>query len=196
MQSEGTERARSTSGHDKRTDPAAPGLLPAAGIAVLAGLGMWALLSHGVGAAPSSAAGAGPFDIANVDKAEMTGALGSMAGSNADLSRLTTRREACPPRLAWVSLVLAPNQPRTSVRLQSGRFASAALPVTEVPQRVAIPYPGPYELGHGTLIVRKSGGAVDVALVPAWHVAASETEAAQEVSWRPVATCAPHTGGP
>lgn len=196
MQREDTAKAGLAPGKNQDRAAPLPGVLPAAGIAVLAGLGMWAGLSLGLAPTSSAADNTGPFEIASVGATELAGALGSMNGGNMDVSRLAARREGCPPHLAWISYVLAPHQPRTTIRVESGRYSSNVLPVTDIPQRVAIPFPAPYEAGRGTLLLRKAGGAIVVALLPAWHVSESETEATQEVSWRPMAGCGNGNGAP
>jgi hypothetical protein len=196
MQREDIAKAGLASDQNRDRFAPLPGLLPAAGIALLAGLGMWAALSRGLAPTSSATNNIGPFEIASVGDAELAGALGSMTGGNMDVSGLAAKRGGCPPHLAWISYALAPHQPRTTIRVESGRYASNVLPVTDIPQRVAIPFPAPYETGRGTLRLRKAGGAIVVALLPAWHVSASETEATQEVSWQPTSGCGNGNGAP
>jgi hypothetical protein len=61
--------------------------------------------------------------------------------------------------------------------------------LSDVPVRVAIPYPGPYEMGRGTLMVMVTSGNVVVALQPAWRVSAQNGQVSHEVTWHPRINC-------
>ncbi len=136
--------------------------------------------------------GASAGRLAEVAPDEMAGALSTMDLSSADRARLTDRR-ACGARLAWVSIVQAPDQHGVRIRLQSGRYVSPLFVLAERPVRVALPYPAPYATGHGTLGVFMVGGAGIVGLRPSWRVAASDGEATRAVTWRPDDDCSrPH----
>ncbi|MGA9868046.1 MAG: hypothetical protein WBQ75_16600 [Acetobacteraceae bacterium] len=111
-----------------------------------------------------------------------------MNGSTAFLAQFRQRTGGCPRPLAWVSLGRAAAQPAGTVRLRSGTYFSPVFKLTDIPVRIAIPYPGPYETGHGTLMAMNAGGSAIVALVPAW-VSARGGEATREVTWHPSKRC-------
>ena len=74
-------------------------------------------------------------------------------------------------------------------RLQSGHYFSPRFAVTDTPIRVAIPYPGPYASGHGTLTVLGADHDMVVALSPAWHVGVNAGPATHAVTWHPDPRC-------
>ena len=76
-----------------------------------------------------------------------------------------------------------------AVRLRSGSYFSPIFNLSDAPVRVAIPYPGPYEMGRGRLTVMVTSGDVVVALEPAWHVSAQNGQASHEVTWHARINC-------
>jgi hypothetical protein len=162
-----------------------PGLLPGAAAVILSGLIFWIWLASGAGNVmmPDGAAGSVTSELAQVDDQDVTAALATMEGPTAFLARFKTRTAGCPEPLAWVALARAPGQPAGTVRLGSGGYYSPVFDLSDVPVRVAIPYPGPYESGHGTLTVMGAGGRATVALRPAWQVPTQGGAATREVTW-------------
>ena len=182
LQSE-TRQSGATAGTQADKQASIPGLMPAMAIAILSGLVCWfGLLSGGA----STTEGGGEMvssALAQVDDQDVTAALTTMSGSAAFLAQFKDRTKGCPLPLAWVSLVGAPGQPTGTVRLQSGSYFSPVFNVTDMPVRVAIPYPAPYEAGHGTLTALEAGGGALISLLPVWHVSAQAGGATHGVSW-------------
>jgi hypothetical protein len=133
---------------------------------------------------PERSAGAIVSDLAQVDDQDVTAALTTMSGSAAYLEQFKARAGGCPRPLAWVSLVRTTGEPAGTVRLRSGTYFSPTFNLSDMPVRVAIPYPGPYEAGRGVLMAMNAGGSAIIALLPAWHMSAQGGEGTREVTWR------------
>jgi hypothetical protein len=173
----------------------APGILPAAAMTVLAGLACGIWLTSGV-ATETVSPGSDPnvSELAQVDNSDIPAALSTMNGSGAELVQYKERAGSCPRPLAWISLARVPGQPPSTVRLRSGGYFSPIFELSDVPVRVAVPYPAPYELGHGTLTVMDAGGGAVISLVPPWSVPAQSSGATREVHWNPTNHCKPSNG--
>jgi hypothetical protein len=76
-----------------------------------------------------------------------------------------------------------------TIRLRSGNYISPNFSLTDAPVRVALPYPAPYEAGHGTLSVIAVGGEATVSLLPPWRVVGGSGLASHEVTWHPRIRC-------
>jgi len=191
-----TERPITTTGVRTIDQSRLPGLWPAATVVLLSGIVGWVWLMSGAGTATTPEAGAQAVvsELGQVDDRDVTGALTTMNGSNEFLAQFKQRTGACPLPLAWVSLALAPGQPATTIRLRSGTYFSPVFNLSNVPVRLAVPYPAPYETGHGTLTAMDVGGSAIIALLPAWHVSAQNGEATREVTWRIGSRCKPPNG--
>ena len=165
-----------------------PGLLPAAGVAILAGIGCWMWLSS-EGAPAGAARAATTSELAEVNDQELAAAVATLDGSPSFLGQFTDRKAGCPEPLAWVSLASTLEQSGMKVRLKSGGYFSPTYTLSAIPMRVAIPFPGPYETGRGSLTVLNSGGAAIVALRPAWRTPAPGGEGIRVVTWRTSNRC-------
>jgi len=80
--------------------------------------------------------------------------------------------KACRAPMAWVALVKQPGSPDGTVRIRSGSYLSPPVHVTDLPQRIALPYPAPYPTGHGVLWAIGDASAVMVYITPGWNVPA------------------------
>lgn len=166
-----------------------PGLWQAIVMVVLAGLACWFwALPNLTAEAPAVAAGAS--ELGGVPSGEFPAALTTMDGSGDVLARWKDLSQRCSAKLAGVTIARAGNGPAGTVRLQSGSYFSPVFTLPAGPMRVAIPYPTPYETGHGTLSVLITGGDAIVALTPAWHIPANAGVATRAVTWRPGKSCA------
>jgi hypothetical protein len=171
-----------------------PGLLPAVVVATLSGVGFWLFLTSAVtGELPRDAANATASELAVVDQRDAAAALATMDGSTEFLAQFKQQKNGCPHPLAWVSVARAPGQPAGTIRLRSGNYFSPIFTLSDVPARVAIPYPSPYETGHGTLVAMHDGGAAVIALSPPWQVTQGDGPARQ-VTWPIALRCKPSDG--
>ncbi len=170
---------------------ARPGLWPSAAVVILSAVVCLLWLASSATEATTGDPVAAPVasDLARVGEADLAAALATMDGSAAFMAQFRSRATGCPRPLAWVSLVQAPGQPPARIRLRSGPYFSPEFKLTDRPVRVAIPYPAPYEAGHGTLTAMQAGGGAVVALVPPWPVTAGGGEQTHPVSWRTASSC-------
>lgn len=160
--------------------------------AALSGLACWFWLLPHLAAANASPRGGVSVasEIAEVSSDDITGALSTMNLPGSAIARLQARTRGCGDRLAWVTLARAGGETPQMARLRSGTYYSPRFAVSNMPVRVAIPYPAPYASGHGTLTVLGVEHDLVVTLSPAWHVLASNGTATHAVTWQPAASCA------
>jgi hypothetical protein len=161
------------------------------GIAVISGIMSWFWLGSGRANLPAP----NMSELTEVPESDIPGALTTMGPPNPGLAQFREAQEGrCRRPLAWVSLQSVPGEPPSHIRLISGTYFSPVFEVTAVPVRVALPYPAPYETGHGVLTAIDVGGSATVALLPAWRVAAQDGRASRVVTWHPVNNCTPRNG--
>jgi hypothetical protein len=127
--------------------------------------------------------------LAQVDDQDIGAALGTMGGSRSFQAQFKQGQESCPKPLAWVALKRVQPGPPISIRLRSGNYISPGFTLADAPVRVAMPYPAPYELGHGTLSVVATGGDTIVSLLPTWRVVGGAGLTTHQVSWHPRTRC-------
>jgi hypothetical protein len=134
-------------------------------------------------------------DLTEVDERDIADALITMSPSNAVLAEFRTGKDgSCRRPLAWVSLVSAPGEPPSRIRLISGTYYSPLFEVSTTPVRVALPFPAPYESGRGVLSAIDVGGSATIALLPAWRVSAQDGKTTRAVTWQPVQNCSTPNG--
>lgn len=179
-----------------RRQPASapPGIGLALATATICGVMCWFWLASGQAnslkpTAPNSS------DLAEVDERELDGALTTMSASNAMLAQVRVGKDGrCRRPLAWVSVVSAPGARPSRIRLISGTYYSPVFEVSTTPVRVAMPFPAPYETGHGVLRVIDVGDRVTISLIPAWHLSPQDGKSTRAVTWHPVTSCSPRNG--
>jgi hypothetical protein len=167
-----------------------PGVWPAVAAAAVSGALCFTWLMAGGTAAmtPSGGPQAVTSELAQVSDQDLAAALQTMIAPPAYLARFTKEGSNCRQPLAWISLAREPGQPPGKVRVQSGGYYSPLVTMTDVPVRIAIPFPDRYEVGHGVLQALHAGGAA-IALLPAWHISGPDGSAVQGVNWRPGKSC-------
>ena len=100
-----------------------------------------------------------------------------------------TEEASCSSPLAYVMVWATDKNSNGSIQLQSGRYLSPAFQPSTEPRRIAIPYPGPYELGHGTIAVVGMADGIMVALTPVWRIDSFTGKLMQNVIWTPRSHC-------
>jgi len=170
---------------------AVPGLWLAAVMTVLCSVVSGAWLASGLTttASPTNMGDLVASELARVDDHDIDGALTTLVGDAAFMAQFKQRADGCQRPLAWVSLARGSAQTPAKIRLQSGSYYSPVFNVADMPTRVAIPYPAPYEAGHGTLTAFDIGGSTVVALLPAWQVSERSAGIARQVHWHPNKRC-------
>lgn len=163
-------------------------------VAVISGIICWFWLALGRGN-PLKPTAPNVSDLTEVEERDVAGALATMTLPNAALAQFREGKEGgCRRPLAWVSLVSAPGEPPSHIRLISGTYYSPIFEVSATPVRVALPFPAPYETGQGALTAIDVGGSATISLLPAWRVAAQDGKTTRVVTWHPVKSCSPRNG--
>jgi hypothetical protein len=175
----------------RKNQSALPGIGLTIAIAVISGIVCWFWLVSGR-ANPLKPTAPDVSDLTEVEEPEVAGALTTMNPSNTARAQFREGKDGgCRRPLAWVSLVSAPGEPPSRIRLISGTYFSPVFEVSATPVRVAIPFPAPYETGHGTLTAIDVGGSATISLLPAWRVSAQDGRTTRVVTWHPVKNCSP-----
>lgn len=170
----------------RKSQGAPPGIGLSIVIAIICGVVCWFWLAKGRAGTlqPTTPNVSG---LAEVEESQVAGALTTMNLPNAAVAQYQEGKDGrCRRPLAWVSLVSAPGEPPSRLRLISGNYYSPNFEVSATPVRVAIPYPAPYETGHGTLTAIDVGGSATISLLPTWLVSASDGKTTHDVIWNPV----------
>jgi hypothetical protein len=184
-----TEARRSAP--QRKSQGAPPGTGSAIAIAIISGVICWFWLAAGR-ANPFKPAVPDGSNLTEVEEREVAGAFTTMSLPNAGLAPFREGKDgSCRRPLAWVSLVSAPGEPPSRIRLISGTYYSPVFEVSAVPVRVAIPFPAPYETGRGVLTAIDVGGSATISLLPAWRVSAQDGKTTHAVTWHPVKSCTP-----
>ena len=178
------ERAQEARPKAARAPGGVPGGWAAVGISIVSALIAGYLVRPAASVADGAGA-AGLSRLAEVAPDEVGAALETVEGSREQIAQFRAK-ESCKRRLAWVTIVGLPNRPAGRIRLQSGRYISPAFEMTDVPVRVALPYPAPYPAGRGTISILGTSSDATVALSPAWQVMAQQGFQSHEVTWTPL----------
>lgn len=97
--------------------------------------------------------------------------------------------KSCKAPLAWVTLMKRPGSRGGLVRISSNSYLSPPILLTEVPQRIAIPYPAPYSVGRGVLSLIGDADDVWFRLNPGWFVQSLKGTVSINVHWKPANPC-------
>jgi hypothetical protein len=89
----------------------------------------------------------------------------------------------CKAPLGWVTLVKRPGSRGGMVRIRSGSYLSPPFQLSEVSQRIAIPYPAPYPTGRGVLSLVGDADEVSLYLTPGWFLPTLKGTASINVHW-------------
>ena len=171
---------------DPSTEPDAPSPTfgwNAALIVAVGGLLTSSLVATILAAKPPSS---GDYQLLPVAKGEIAAAAQSLIPSRA--AGLVEQAITCRAPLASL-MVRATGSPNGLVRLRSGAYVSPNLQLGPQPDRIALPYPEPYAMGHGQIVIEGNVNGVDIFLSPGVHIAGGETSTVINVRWNPNAPC-------
>ncbi len=187
-----TEARRSAPPRKDQSVPPGRGLTMT--IAVISGVVCWFWPASGRANSPKSTA-LNVTDLTGVEEREVAGALTTMSVPNAMLAQFREGKDGgCRRPLAWVSLASAPGEALSNIRLIFGTCCPPAFEASATPVRGALPFPAPYETGHGALTAIDVEGSTTVSLLPAWRVSVQDGKMTHAVAWRPVKNCSPRNG--
>lgn len=191
MQASRTPQQVASAGTESQNHGATPGIWPFIAATMLSAVlcSVWLLSDVAIAPVPDRGPGAVSSELSAVDDQDVAGALTTIEGPAALLARFKARADGCSLPLAWVSVSPVAGQPGVTVRLKSGAYYSPDFKLSDSPVRIAIPYPAPYETGHGTLTALHGGGIATIALHPPWHLSAQDAITTHEVTWHPSKRC-------
>jgi hypothetical protein len=183
-------QSTSAAGATARSRPL-PGMVPAAIAVMLSMSGMcgWLLSSNTIAPSREIGPAAQPSEISQVEERDIEGAVSTLAGTPAWREQFKQRESKCPVPLAWVTVAPASRPTGQTVRIQSGSYYSPNFTLSDVPVRIAVPYPAPLQTGHGSLIILHSEGTITVALRPPMEIPGLEASAKRSVTWDPTSRC-------
>lgn len=116
-------------------------------------------------------------------------AAASVTLDPASAQQMAADAKSCKVPLAWVTIVKQGAGPDGTVRIRAGNYLSPAFRVTSAPQRVAIPYPAPYQTGHGVLSVVGEAKGLSLYINPVWRIETLNGTASLNVHWTPTNPC-------
>jgi hypothetical protein len=102
----------------------------------------------------------------------------AMAGQFADEAK------SCKVPLAQLTIAKVPGASGGTIRIRSGNYLSPPFQLTDVPQRIAIPFPASYPVGHGEISVEGNASGAMISLLPGWTVATVNGSAVHSVFWK------------
>jgi hypothetical protein len=102
--------------------------------------------------------------IQQVALAEVSEAVTTLAPNAAAVMGEEAR--SCKTPLAEVVLKNVPGAAPGLVRIRSGSYLSPPFTLTDAPQRIAIPFPAPYQTGRGVIVVESASTGATISLYP------------------------------
>jgi hypothetical protein len=99
--------------------------------------------------------------VALADVAEATTTLAPGAAA-----AMGEEAKSCKTPLAEVVLKNTPGAAPGLVRIRSGSYLSPSFMLTDAPQRIAIPFPTPYQTGRGVIVVEGANAGATITLDP------------------------------
>lgn len=171
----------------QKTPTAFRGLTIALVGAVITGALVGGIVASGrIGSGSQPSGGSEPA-LEKVTQVELANATVTLDPATAQ--QVVADAKSCKAPVAWVMLTKQPGSAGGSVRIRSGAYLSPPFHVTDVPQRIAIPYPAPYETGRGVLWVIGESSGLAIDLYPRWSIPSLNGAAAINVVWTPGDPC-------
>jgi hypothetical protein len=102
----------------------------------------------------------------------------AIAGQFADEAK------SCKVPLAQLTIAKVPGASGGTIRIRSGHYLSPPFELTDAPQRIAIPFPASYPVGHGEISVEGNASGAMISLLPGWTVATVNGSAVHSVFWK------------
>jgi len=155
--------------------------------AAITGVVVGAVLAPDRTGAQASRAGESEPTLSKVATADLANAMVTLDPATSQQTVADAR--ACKTPIAWVTVWRQPGTAGGSVRIRSGGYLSPAFVASDAPQRVAIPYPAPYETGRGVLWVIGEAKGLEIYLYPGWIMPTLDGTAPINVIWTPTDPC-------
>jgi hypothetical protein len=123
--------------------------------------------------------------IQQVALTDVTEAVKTLASNAA--AALGEEAKSCKAPLAEVVLKNAPGAAPGLVQIRSGSYLSPPFTLTDAPQRIAIPFPTPYQTGRGVIVVEGASSGATITLYPTITVASGSYPI--NIWWTPGKSC-------
>jgi hypothetical protein len=107
-------------------------------------------------------------ELSLVEPGEISNAATTLASQFA--TTLVDDAKSCRTPMATVSVSRQPGGRTGVIRIRSGSYLSPAFTLTDMPQRIAIPFPTAYASGKGTISVEGTATNAVVSLFPAVNI--------------------------
>lgn len=134
-------------------------------VAALGGIAIAAAIVLATASSPAPPRGtAGEPAIQQVALADISGAVATLAPNAAAV--MGEEAKSCKAPLAEVVLKNAPGAAPGLVRIRSGSYVSPPFTLTDAPQRIAIPFPTPYQTGRGVIVIEGATTGATISLYP------------------------------
>ncbi len=188
----GQDRPRRDPGQEpgngnKKRGPSRGILITIIGALVTAGIATAAVLPGLVGGRSGPAGDAEPT-LSALAPADIPSALPTLDPATSKAA--VDDAKSCKAPLGWVTLAQRPGGRGGMVRIRSGSYLSPPIQVSDVPQRIAIPFPAPYPTGRGVLSLVGDADEVWFYLTPGWFLPTLKGSASINVHWTVGNPCA------
>lgn len=112
--------------------------------------------------------------------------IGAAAGTidPAMATRFADEAKSCKVPLAQLTIAKLPGASGGTIRIRSGSYLSPPFQLTDAPQRIAIPFPAAYPVGHGEISVEGNASGAMISLLPGWALASVNGSAVHRVFWK------------
>jgi hypothetical protein len=168
-------------GNGRKRRPSRGIMITIIGALVTAGIATAALAPGLIGAKPSGPAGDAEPTLSALAPIDIAAAIPTLDPTTS--KGAVDDAKNCKAPLGWVTLVKRPGSRGGLVRIRSGSYLSPPFQLTDVPQRIAIPYPAPYPTGRGILSLVGDADEVWFYLTPGWFVPTLKGTASINVHW-------------
>ena len=131
------------------------------------------------------APGSATFNLQQVASEDLDAASQSLTALNA--AALVDEAKKCRQPLA--TLLVRSTGASGTIRFHSGAYLSPRLRLVGGVNRIALPFPAPYEAGRGQIVVENNSAGADIFLKPGFRLNAGPGTAIADVVWNPKAPC-------
>ena len=154
-------------------------------VAALGGIAIAAAIVLATSSSTAPRGTAGEPAIQQVALTDISGAVTTLAPNAAAL--MGEEAKSCKAPLAEVVLKNAPGAAAGLVRIRSGSYVSPPFTLTDAPQRIAIPFPTPYQSGRGVIVVEGATTGATISLYPTNTVTSGSFPI--NIWWTPQKSC-------
>jgi hypothetical protein len=126
-------------------------------------------------------------NLTMVSPAEIAAAETTLAPTSS--GQLVEQAKACTAPLAYVTIASMPGAAPAAIQIRSGDYISPSFTASATPQRIAIPFPAPYQTGHGEIAILGQAKDLRVSMFPTWQIDNLSGIDIKKVTWRTDKPC-------